>query len=282
LTSERVQKRRRRPPANSITPDTPIWCPACGGEHPASAFNKESRKHSGLNGICRDAQARARRTPEGRAATVRRNKRRWADPEYRDKSLKWNQARRRRVGATVDLQRARRRLQAIIDEWKQQGCVDCGFADIRAIDPDHLDSGAKEGHVSRLVQLCASAARIRAELAKCLPRCARCHRRVTQQQRPCAWRTANRLPPSWRRRLDAQDRNDAIKMERACADCEWAEWPRGLDWDHVRGVKVAGVATLIANSRPWSEVREEMAKCDVVCANCHRIRTAGRRTSLTL
>jgi hypothetical protein len=208
---------------------------------------------------------------------MKRNKKRWANPEYRSKSLDWQRARRQRQGASVDLQRARRRLQDIVDDWKRQGCVDCGYDDIRAIDPDHVDSDMKDGHVSRLVQLCASAARIKAELATCLPRCARCHRRITQQQRPCSWRSAEKLPPSWRRRLEAQDRNDCIKLKRGCADCGWAEWPRGLDWDHVRGVKVAGVATLIANGRPWSEVKDEMAKCDVVCASCHRVRTSERR-----
>jgi hypothetical protein len=277
-TTEQPGKRRRRPPAAEVTPQTPIWCPACQEEHLASAFNKDRRRFSGLSVICRRAQAEARKTPEAKAATQERNKRRWADPEYRSKSLKDQRARRERLGATVDLRRARTRLQRIVEEWKQQGCVDCGYDDIRAIDPDHLDNATKDGHVSRLVQLCASAARIRAELEKCVPRCARCHRRITQQQRPCAWRTAEKLPPSWRRRLDFQDRNDAIKLGRGCADCGWRGWARGLDWDHVEGVKLGGIATLIANGRPWGEIEAEMAKCDVVCANCHRIRTAQRRS----
>lgn len=142
-------RRRRRPPAAEITADTPIWCPACQAEHPSTAFNKESRRFSGLAGVCREAQATARQTAEGRAATRRRNKRRWGDPEYRDKSLEWQRARRRRQGANIDLQRARRRLQAIVDERKRQGCVDCGYGVVPAIDPDHVDSGTKEGHESR-------------------------------------------------------------------------------------------------------------------------------------
>ena len=167
-TPVQPSKRHRRPPASEITPDTPIWCPACQQHHPAAAFNKESRKFSGLHGICRDAEAKARQTPDGKAATKRRNKRRWADPEYRRRSVEWQQARRQRNGATADLRRARRRLQKIVDEWKQQGCVDCGYEDIRAIDPDHLISARKASHVSKLVQLCASENRIRAELDKCL------------------------------------------------------------------------------------------------------------------
>lgn len=80
MTSHAPRKRHRRPPADDITPETPIWCPACETTHPASAFNRESSRFSGLAGICREAQARARRTPKGVAATVARNKRRWADP----------------------------------------------------------------------------------------------------------------------------------------------------------------------------------------------------------
>lgn len=267
-----------RPPAAQVTTETPIWCPACEVEHPASAFNRETRKFSGLSGICRDAQAAKRQTPKGKAETAKRNQVRWSQPEYRAKSKKWQRERRVRLGSSHDLRRSRARLQRIVDEWKKQGCVDCGYDDVRAIDPDHLDGDLKAGHVSRLVTLCASADRIRAELAKCVPRCARCHRRATQTQQPCAWRAADRLPPSWQRRLDRQDLNDLIKVLHGCTDCGWNEWARGLDWDHVRGLKVAGIAGLIANGRPWAEVLAEMAKCEVVCANCHRIRTQVRST----
>ena len=270
------KQRRSRPAAADITPETLIWCPACRRIHPAKAFNKESRRYSGLATICREAQAAKRKTPEGRAKTKDRNRRRWANPSYREATLAAAKA-RRKVKGQADLRRARARLQAIVDEWKTQGCVDCGYEDIRAIDPDHLDGTTKSGHLSRLVQLCASAARIRAELEKCTPRCARCHRLITQTQRPCAWRTATRVPPSWRQRLEMQDRNDAMKLATGCTDCGWQGWARGLDWDHVRGSKVRSIATLIANGRSWSEVLEEIAKCELVCANCHRIRTSDRR-----
>lgn len=270
------RRRHRRPPADQITPKTPIWCPACQEEHPAADFNKETRRFSGLAVSCRKAQAAARRTPEGREKGRQQHLRRWANEDYRAKSLAKSRRRRKEKGRE-DLRRARARLQRIVDEWKKQGCMDCGYDDIRAIDPDHLDGNTKDGHVSRLVQLCASAARIRAELEKCVPRCARCHRKVTQSQRPCAWRTAVRLPPSWRRRLEYQDRNDAIKVSLGCVDCGWRDWARGLDWDHVRGKKLASIASLIASNRPWREIEAEMGKCDLVCANCHRVRTAMRR-----
>jgi hypothetical protein len=47
-----------------------------------------------------------------------------------------------------------------------------------------------------------------------------------------------------------------------------------MDFDHVRGVKKAMVSTMTHNA--WRTVLEEIAKCDLVCANCHRDRTQGR------
>lgn len=274
--AEPSRKRHRRPPAEEIQPDTPIWCPACEEYQPASDFNKESRRFSGLSTRCRKAQAAFRQTPEGQAQARRLKAQRAANPEYRAKMAiagrRW-----RRLNGKEQLVRSRRRLQDIVDEWKASGCVDCGYGDIRAIDPDHGDGETKAGHVSRMVQLCAAADRIRSELAKCLPRCARCHRLVTQSQRPNSWRHMERLPPSWKRRLEMQDCNDAIKLARGCDDCGWRGWARGLDWDHVRGRKTATIAVLIANGRPWAEVSSEMQKCDLVCANCHRVRTVERR-----
>lgn len=266
-----------RPPAKDIQPHTPIWCPACEEHHPAEAFNRESRRFSGLSGICRDAQARKRKDPAEQVKARARNQRRWADPEYRRKSQAWQRARRQRKGATWDLQRARARLRRIVDDWKRQGCVDCGYDDIRAIDPDHVHPEEKHDNVSRMIQMCASEARIRGELEKCVPRCARCHRLRTQSQWYSKNRTAARVPPSWARRIRMQDANDLIKLARGCADCGWSRWARGLDWDHVRGVKVTTVAILIGKIAPWSEVLAEMAKCEVVCANCHRLRTLGRK-----
>lgn len=246
----------------------------------ASDFGIERRRYSGLKTRCRACEAAARQTPEGREKTRRNNLRRYANPEYRATVIAAARERRQLKGKE-DLRKSRARLQAIVDEWKAEGCVDCGYADVRAIDPDHLDGDRKSGHVSRMVQLCASAARIRAELAKCLPRCARCHRRVTQEQRPNRNRSAQRVPPSWQRIIDHQDRNDAIKLAGGCTDCGWSNWARGLDWDHVRGRKTTTIAIMIGAGRPWSEIEAEMEKCDLVCANCHRIRTV-ERNALTL
>jgi len=44
-----------------------------------------------------------------------------------------------------------------------------------------------------------------------------------------------------------------------------------MDFDHVRGAKVSGIAQMAFWGR--DKVEAEMEKCDLVCANCHRERT---------
>jgi hypothetical protein len=61
-----------------------------------------------------------------------------------------------------------------------------------------------------------------------------------------------------------------------CADCGESD-ARCLDFDHVRGKKVCAISQMIGNYS-WESIEREIAKCEVRCANCHRKRTAERRT----
>lgn len=61
-----------------------------------------------------------------------------------------------------------------------------------------------------------------------------------------------------------------------CMDCGVSYPPYVMDFDHRDGSgKVANVSRLIQNGT-WEKVIEEVAKCDLVCSNCHRIRTHNR------
>ena len=59
-----------------------------------------------------------------------------------------------------------------------------------------------------------------------------------------------------------------------CMDCGNRFPPECMDFDHVRGVKAFEISR--AAARTEEAVRAELAKCDLVCANCHRIRTRKR------
>ena len=54
-----------------------------------------------------------------------------------------------------------------------------------------------------------------------------------------------------------------------------------MDLDHVRGEKAYKVSEAVYRAPNLDSVRVEIAKCDVVCANCHRIRTKARYWSMT-
>ncbi|MGA8219415.1 MAG: hypothetical protein WB771_12695 [Solirubrobacterales bacterium] len=61
--------------------------------------------------------------------------------------------------------------------------------------------------------------------------------------------------------------------ENPCADCGESD-PLVLEFDHLRDKRFE-ITNQFA-SRNWQEILDEIAKCDVVCANCHRRRTASR------
>lgn len=79
---------------------------------------------------------------------------------------------------------------------------------------------------------------------------------------------------SYERKRKQSDRINAIKLASGCADCGYSTHPAALDFDHVGDGKTANVSSLIGCA--WDRVAAEIAKCEVVCANCHRIRTVGR------
>ena len=73
------------------------------------------------------------------------------------------------------------------------------------------------------------------------------------------------------------------KAERGCVDCGETD-PLVLDFDHLdpatktknaKGSRVAdGPKRLMWTKLSYAQLEAEVAKCEVVCANCHRRRTA--------
>jgi hypothetical protein len=79
-----------------------------------------------------------------------------------------------------------------------------------------------------------------------------------------------------RRRAEVHRRTVALLdylAEHPCQDCGEDD-PVVLEFDH-RGDKEFDISRGLRD-RAWPTVLQEIAKCDVVCANCHRRRTACR------
>lgn len=79
------------------------------------------------------------------------------------------------------------------------------------------------------------------------------------------------------RRFRALKRLTVCKAkDRPCADCGQRFPTVAMDFDHVRGRKDYDISKMRNNNSSLEALHREIAKCDVVCACCHRIRTQAR------
>ena len=121
--------------------------------------------------------------------------------------------------------------------------------------------------------------------------CRLCHRKYKRQQyaedstrkiaQQKAWYRSNRKAVlSAMKRMRARRVLQLLQYLRChpCVDCGEQD-PIVLDFDHVRGRKRFSISWAMTSVR-WSLVLQEIKKCDVRCANCHRRKTARERRSL--
>ena len=87
---------------------------------------------------------------------------------------------------------------------------------------------------------------------------------------------AARLARSRARRDDARAWMDGLKEGRPCADCGDTFLPWLMHWDHLpEYVKVDEISSMVGTHRR-AAILEELTKCELVCANCHVMRTVRR------
>ena len=139
-----------------------------------------------------------------------------------------------------------------------------------------------------------------------LRRCGRCRRRRpanefnwrnkahTRRQSYCrecgnqAWREWYRSEPNRKRHLEQLSRRRIRRIERnrrlvrwlksaPCTDCQGVYPSHVMDFDHIES-KSREIPYLVYSSSTETLI-EELKKCQVVCANCHRQRTERRRTT---
>ena len=77
-----------------------------------------------------------------------------------------------------------------------------------------------------------------------------------------------------RRRPQVRAVRDALKSG-PCTDCGGTFPPECMDWDHLPGQPKVNHT----NRLEGAALLAEIAKCELVCANCHRIRSKKRMTA---
>jgi hypothetical protein len=106
--------------------------------------------------------------------------------------------------------------------------------------------------------------------------CVDCHRQYTRKHygKNKAYYIAKAARITAVQRAKMRAIVDDIKRK-PCKDCGRRFHPVAMDFDHVRGKKIASISAMCRSG--WSEkvIRKELAKCEVRCAVCHRLRTHG-------
>ena len=72
-----------------------------------------------------------------------------------------------------------------------------------------------------------------------------------------------------------RDYGNGIKTNKPCADCGQSYHFSQMQFDHVKGDKIDGISVLV-RCRNLQAIKDEIEKCELVCANCHALRTWNR------
>lgn len=238
-------------------------CKVCGETKPRSEFTSTrseckpcyaalSRERRNQNPDKHREYARnwRKRNPDKvRESDKRQNAKRVLTPEQKEKA---------RLSIVALRERRREEISAL-----KRVCGRCGGRFLAVcLDFDHRDPANKYRSVSNMAL--SSPEKLAAELEKCDIICACCHRTKTKN-------TA--FPYA----ITCQAWILEILKEIPCLDCNVMWPPEAMDFDH-RDPETKSFS--VSRRRNYSVKRlsvtlEEIAKCDLVCANCHRIRTAG-------
>jgi hypothetical protein len=255
-------------------------CTRCEDEKPLEDFVKDKRRSDGRGSwclICNRAYMNAfLARPEqvdrkaayyiaNRDTLLPANRQRWAENKerYSVANRAWAEANREWILNYFHDRSAER--QALLNNLKSVPCVDCGtLYPPYCMEFDHM-RGEKRAPVGKMLN--HNIDRLLEEIAKCEIVCCACHR----------IRSAARLPPSKRPRKTAERRKWLQDLKATpCVDCGIVRPPVAMDFDHVRGEKSFELSNAVMY-QDRSKILAEIAKCEIVCCLCHRVRTMKRR-----
>lgn len=173
----------------------------------------------------------------------------------------WRAYRRRRHSEIAALVAARR-----------LSCIRCGHAVAAALDLHHRDPTEKE--FALWESSTRSLAAVQREMDKCDVLCANCHLEEHAASTQSKSRSGALAVVEWRRRTKSR----LVELHGGrCIRCGYAGHVAALVFHH-RDPSTKGFAISVDGApRAWARLVEETAKCDLLCANCHREVHAAER-----
>lgn len=177
--------------------------------------------------------------------------------------------RRRQNAKTYRYQKAqRKRVKEELVAARGGQCEGCGYrANIAALEFHHRDASSKKFAIGGAS---VSRERLWAEAAKCDLLCANCHRARHSRVRTGGGHAVVLL----RHRLKVRA---VAAIGGRCSGCGLREPIEALEFHHLDpATKEFGIST-DGIARRWDKIEAELAKCVLLCANCHREVHAGAR-----
>ena len=180
----------------------------------------------------------------------------------------------KRQSRTRACNKNRDKIRAEIDRIKASPCIDCGgvFPSC-CMDFDHI--GPKKMGIADMVSRHWPIDRILEEIRNTELVCSVCHRKRTNGRFtvPFVWCDISTIAGKQRKkRRENAEWISQIKESGVCHDCGRSFPSFCMDFDHRdRSTKIASIGRLLTCSR--DTIATEMSKCDLLCSNCHRVRT---------
>jgi hypothetical protein len=167
-------------------------------------------------------------------------------------------------------------LRLQINVLKPGSCIDCG----KTFEPECMEFnhiGPKVASISYLIGHRVSIEKILLEISKTELVCVLCHRDRTYSRSfksITKSRTMNRI----RRRRRMIEEHKSVP----CAKCNLSYDHWKMDLDHVDPrEKFKKISRLVSENYSVLQIQQELIKCQVLCALCHRRKTRGSRSKTT-
>lgn len=104
-------------------------------------------------------------------------------------------------------------------------------------------------------------------------------RRERRKRNPEKYKEINKKSQQKRKRW-SQNFANRVKTKFGCSQCG-EKYPKALDFHHIRGSKFHSISFLCLKGYTMKVIKDEMRKCVILCANCHRKQHyTGRRGTL--
>ena len=285
---------------SKLFPNHSRVCMTCDTEKDLDEFSRDRTIKCGVKSSCkicitalRKSQAKIERDKETLDGKSRSHK--CFTCKLEKKSSEFYKANERKSGVMsncktcmiVISENKRKIMNNYRNALKSEGCASCKFQTTTALQFAHIDRTkkhrTKSGKTLNPTRInCVKVFEKELKFLEVL--CANCHRlRTTQENKDMRVETESAIYHR-KKRLQSQSIVNNEKLKRkCCVDCKFEVLEQNVsvfEFDHVDpSTKINDISKMsnIIGYFTFQQIQDEMAKCELRCANCHQIKTYNDR-----